>query len=360
MPDLGLTSLLYSARPAISIDGEDRADLRDALMSLIVEETADGLFRAEAVFGAWGTSGGEVGLLFTGRELLDFGREIEIEMGEGELARRVFRGRITALEARYPAERAPQFAVLAEDGLQDLRMTRRSRVFEDVNDASILASIAENHGLTPEIDVDGPQHRAVAQLNLSDLAFLRERARAVDAEIWLEDGTLRVQARARRSGATVELTYGQGLHEFSVIADLAHQRSRVAVGGWDIAAAEAIEESAGADALGSEAGAGETGPSLLQQTLGACEERIVHLAVGSRDEARVAAEAHMRRISRRFVTGQAKAEGDPRLRVGAMARLRGLGHLFDGDYYVCETRHEFDDTGGFRTCFAVERAGLGG
>jgi phage protein D len=359
MPDLGTNPLLYPARPTLRIDGEVQPALSDALLGLSADETVDGVYRAEAKFGAWGTVEGEAGLLFTDRELLDFGRELRIEVGEGTGAARLFTGRIMALEALYPADGPPQLAILAEDALQELRMTRRSRVFEDQDDAAIFRTLAQDHGLTPEIDVDGPQHRAVAQLNLSDLAFLRERARRLDAELWIDDGTLHVQARTRRPDTPVELTYGQGLHELTVIADLAHQRTRVTVGGWDAATATAIEEGAGNDAIAVEAGLGLTGPALLEETLGVREECLAHLTVGSPEEARLAAAAQMRRLGRRFITGTAKAEGDARLRVGATVRLRGLGRLFDGDYYVCETHHALDTGRGFQTCFAIERTALG-
>ncbi len=359
MPDLGATTLLYSARPTFRIDGTERPDLREALLALTVRETRDGLASAEASFGAWGTARGEPDILYMDREILDFGKEIRIDMGEGSLSAQVFSGRITGIEGRYPAARPPQVSVLAEDKLQDMRMTRRTRVFEDIDDAGIFTRLAQDHGLTPAIDVDGPQHRAIAQLNLSDLAFLRERASAVGAEIWVADGTLHVQARSRREAGRIDLTYGRGLHEFSVLADLAHQRTALTVGGWDTASAEAIGSTAGAETVASAPGSGPTGPELLEEAFGPREERIVHHALATADEAQALADAAMGRIARGFLTGRGVAEGDARLRVGTVVTLRGLGALFDGDYQVTETRHEMDGTAGFRTVFEVEKARLG-
>ena len=60
-------------------------------------------------------------------------------------------------------------------------MARRTRSFEDVTDADVMQQVASDNGLQAEIDAPGPSHRSLAQLNQSDLAFLRERARAVDA-----------------------------------------------------------------------------------------------------------------------------------------------------------------------------------
>jgi phage protein D len=77
------------------------------------------------------------------------------------------------------------------------------------------------------------------------------------------------------------------------------------------------------------------------------------------DEALAYAEAHFRRRARRFLTARAVAEADARLRAGATVDLRGVGPLFEGEYYVVEARHVFDGAQGLRTELALERAGWG-
>jgi phage protein D len=63
--------------------------------------------------------------------------------------------------------------------------------------------------------------------------------------------------------------------------------------------------------------------------------------------------------ARRFVTGSGTADGDPRIRVGAILELSQLGTMFDGDYYIVRTCHTVDLDTGYKTEFEVERAGLG-
>lgn len=359
MGDLGSTSLLYAARPSISVEGAEEPALADALLALSVCEDTGGLYALEATFGNWGPSRGSVSYLYFDRALFDFGRRIAVELGDGEAAGTVFDGRVTALEGRYPGDRTPEIRVLAEDRLQDLRMVRRTRTFEDVSDADVAREVASAHGLSAEVDADGPSYRVLAQVNQSDLAFLRDRARAVDAELWIEGDVLHLQARARRRTSEVSLTYGKGLREFRAAADLAEQRTEVTVGGWDVQAKEALAESAGPGALGSEA-RGSSGPQLLESAFGPRAETLVHRVPLSTPEAQVLAEAHLRHTARRFVTGRGVAEGDARIRVGTELELQELGELFDGRYYVAEVRHSFDPEEGFRTAFTVERAGLGG
>jgi phage protein D len=275
----------------------------------------------------------------------------------------VFSGRISAIEGQFSATEPPSITVLAEDRLQDLRMTRRTRVFEDATDADAFRQIAGDHGLQPEIDADGPTHTLLAQVNQSDLAFLRERARWLDADVWVENSTLHIQKRANRSqnGDDLTLTLGRGLLEFSVTADLANQHTSVVVSGWDVAAKDQLSHQADDSALGSELDGDESGASILQTALGERIDRLVHHVPLTSSETQALAEAVFRAQARRFVYGAGLANGDARLRVGVQVQLEGLGPLFDGAYTISEARHIYarQAGGGYHTEFVVERPGLG-
>jgi phage protein D len=354
------TTSFYPSRPKITVGGEEVPGLNEGLLHLAIEETTDGLFSCEASFGNWGSAPSGIGFLYFDRQVLDFGRELAVVMGDSDTLAPVFQGKITALEGRYPQKRPPELQILAEDRCQDLRMVRRTRTFEDVTDADVFREIAGDHGLTPELDIEGPTYKTLAQVNQSDLAFLRERARAVDAEVWVEGAKLFAQARVRRkASAPVTLTYGQGLRELQALADLAHQRTRLAVGGWDVAAKEAIEEEADEAAISGELGGRTSGASVLGQAFGDRAERLVHTVPLSGAEARTVAEARYREIARRFLTAEGIAEGDARLKVATEVTLEGLGPLFDGPWYVSAVRHTFDSRNGFLSRFSCERPGLG-
>src|SRR5881628_2813841 len=185
------------ARPAIVVGGQEKEALGQGLLGMVVHETVSGLYRCEAVFGNWGTVAGQVGFLYFDRRLLDFGKTFAIKLGNDTL----FEGRITGLEAHFPEGRPPELAVLAEDRFQDLRMTRRTRTFADVTDADVIQRVASDHGLSADVDASGPNYKVLAQVNQSDLAFLRERALSIDAELWMDNSKLQVKARARRRAA---------------------------------------------------------------------------------------------------------------------------------------------------------------
>jgi hypothetical protein len=350
---------VYSARPTVYVDGQEADALGDGLQSLMVEETSAGLYHCEATFANWGPVSGTTGYLYFDRQTLDFGKPLRIECGGGVAAGQIFDGRITSMEGRYMRERPPELLVLAEDRLQDLRMTRRTRAFEQISDSYLFQQIASAQGLTPDIDVTGPTYPVLAQVNQSDLAFMRDRARAIDAEVWVTSTTLHAQARSRRNAGAVVLTLGKGLYECTVNADLAEQVSGFAVSGWDVSAKQAIQYRATDSVLAGELPSSDTGgSSVLGTAIGTRDQQVVHLAPFSSTEAQALAEARYRRAARRFVVAHGMAEGDSRVIVGAQLTLAGLGAMFDGQYYVTRTRHVFDSDRGYRTQFAAERPGI--
>jgi uncharacterized protein len=354
------TPSLYAARPVVSLEGRVEQGLSISLLSASVEEDVEGLRRGEFVLGNWGETGQGLGLVLSDRRLVDFGRTIEIVVGEGERRGEIFSGAITGLEEQYPQGRVPQLVVLAEDRLQDLRMTRRTRTFEDVTDEDVIGRVAADHGLHTEIDVDPVQYRVIAQVNESDLAFVRARARTVDAEVWLAAGVLYVQARAWRDAGAVTLTYGADLRDLSVLADLSHQRTGIGVTGWDVGAKQALLHDAAEPAIQAELAGATGGAATLARAFGPRADRFVHAVPLSSDEARAVAEARFRLVARRFLTGSGTAEGDARIAVGSHVDLVGVSPAVAGRYYVTQTRHAYNESDGFRTTFHIERPGLGG
>ena len=342
-------------RPTIRIGGQDDPSLTGGLLDLRIDETADGLYACEATFGNWGLRDGATGFLYFDRETLEFGKELEVRLG----TETIFRGLITALEGRFPDGDPPRIRVLAEDRLQALRMTRRTRTYLDVSDSDVFQQIAGDHGLTPDVSVTGPTHKVLSQLDLTDLAFLRERARAIDAELWVEGKTLKAQQRAARNGGSHTLGHGNELRELTLAADLAHQRTSVGVGGWDVSAKDALEFQATESAVSAELNGGESGSAVLSSALGDRKEAVAYAVPLTLQEAQLRAESLFRGRARRFVSGRGVAQTTSKLRVGTHATLKNIGPLFEGEYYVTWVRHLFDGAAGLRTEFGVERPGLG-
>ena len=353
MPDD--TAGLISSQPTIVVGGQEVPELGPELLEMVIAENTTGLYRCEARFSNWGPINNTTDFLYFDRKTIDFGKDFQIKLGSDSL----FQGKIMALEAIFAEGRAPEIGVLAEDRFQDLRMNRRTRTFTDVSDADVIRQIATDHGLSPSVDVTGPTYKVLAQVNQSDLAFIRERARSVDAEVWMDGNTLNAKSHSGRNGADLQMSYGKELREFTVLADLAMQRTSVAVNGWDVSSKSALQYEATDSVITSELNGDTSGVSILQSALGARKEALAHTVPLNHDEAQHEAEAFFKMSARRFVVGHGVAETKATLRVGTKVDLQALGPLFNGKYYVAEVKHIFDMAKGIRTEFRAERLGLG-
>lgn len=350
-----MATATYTSTPRLTVGGTPRPEQMLDLLSLAVEEDVAGLCSLEARLVNWT----QTGYRYNDRAVLGFGTEVRVAFGP-EGGSELFAGRVSALGAHYPGTGAAVWTVYAEDRLQALRMARRTRTFTDSSVADVASTIASDHGLTASVDLRGPNHREVNQLNLSDLALLRQVADADGGEVWLDGTTLHVQSRADREGGDLTLTYGRDLLSFDVRADLAHQVTAVALTGWSVADKDAIVETGDSSALGAELGPRDgSGSEVLGATLGERTERLVVTQPVAADEARARAKAAYLDRARRFVTGSGRISGNPVLRVGTRVTLAGLGAGFSGDYRVTRTRHWYDLAEGYCTDFDVERAGIG-
>jgi uncharacterized protein len=351
----GNSDRIKATRPSIYVDGTEDAALSQGLLRMTIHETVQGLYRAELRFGNWGLKDNAIGFLYFDRRKLDFGKSLRLQVENDVL----FDGRVSAIEAEYGEGVSPEISVLLEDRLQDLRMTRRTRTFHDVTDAQAIARIAGDHGLTPNVELTGPVHKVLAQVNQSDLAFMRERARAAGAELWIDDRKLFAKPRSSRNSEPLKLQYGSDLRQFTALADLAHQRTSITVSGWDVSGKKAITSKADEAAVRNELGNDASGGTLLDAAFGQRNDSVAHTVPLTSDEAKAQAEAWYRIAARRFLVGRGLAQPNAKLRVGAWVDLDGLGTLFDGKYYLADVRHLFDGAGGFRSEFTAERPGLG-
>jgi phage protein D len=349
------SSAVRTSRPSFFVDSREETALGEGLLQFGACESVHGLYHCEATFGNWGLRNNSIDFLYFDRKKLDFGKAMQVKIGNDK----IFDGRISALEAQFEEGTPPGISVLLEDRFQDLRMVRRTRTFVDVSDSDVIQKIAGDHGLQPSIDASGPVYKVLAQVNQSDLAFMRERARCIDAELWIDGRKLFVKSRSQRNSGTVKLTYGGELETVKLLADLAGQRTAVSVNGWDVAGKKGLTSQATEQAISGELSGDSSGIGILKSAFGERKESLVHTVPLTSREAQVEAETVLRMTARRFVTVTGRAQGNAKLTVGSYVDLQGLGPLFNGKYYLTQVRHVFDGDKGYKTEFAGERPGIG-
>lgn len=350
---------IFSAAPTVRVAEQSLPLLSNAIQSLRVTERLGGLTSLELnIFDSLSYADGSAGWGATANSPLQLGAAINIYTGDTSSPREIFDGTVTGIEGDYRLDQPPVFTVLAEDRLWKARRKRRSRIFENASPADIVRRIAGDHGLTPEIrdGLDSPTG-TWAQMNESDLGFLRRILARFDGDIQCVDNKLQAGARAKDARAMVSLQLGATLIRARITADLADQATCVSVGGWDTAAGEAVSAIATSGELGP--GSGKVGASMLRETFDSIVEHVGENDAITAGEANIVARALYGQRARRFVRVDAAAQGDPELRVGTKVTIAGVNPFFANDYSIIEAVHRFDLAAGYITEFLAEGAYLG-
>ena len=248
-----------------------------------------------------------------------------------------------------------------EDNLMALRMTRRMKTYNDVTDAQIAEEIAELHGLEVQADAPGPKYDVIQQWNMSDLAFLRDRARRIQADVWIEQGKLHFRSRAQRPLNEITLVQGNHLLSLKASADLAHQRSEVRVTGYDASDRSSVDSASDLQSIQGDMPNGRSGMEILSDAFGDDHRsfRVRDVALNS-DEADAWSKNELLRRARSFVTVSGTTRGTPSMNVGSRLNLERVGSPFEGpEYYVVKVCHRHDLSQGYRTDFIAQRAAIG-
>jgi phage protein D len=359
MSETSLSELaVYTARPTVRIDAEAYPIVSESIVAMEMTEREGGLSALELRVGNWASNpSGGVDFAFEDDSILKLGATIAIYSGDERAPQEIFQGVITGLEAIFSDAGAPELIVLAEDALQQARMTRRTVTHTDATIAALARDLAGQLGLTPVITGLSDNIGVQVQLNESDLAFLRRMLARYDGDLQVVGRELHVSPRGDVRRGQLELRFNGQLRRARALADLAHQVTEITVSGWDAAQGRRITgRSTGAHAG---PGAGRSGADLLHQTIGERAHHIGHLAVTDSAEAQALADAAFDSRARQFVTIEGTAEGNAALRVGSHVSLHGLGGRFDNTYYVVRTCHRFDLQRGYETDFTAECAFLG-
>lgn len=351
-----------SPAPVFSVAGRTEGRLGRDLLRLDVREGALGLRTMVAHLSAIGpdSDGSSEQLSYLDGQVLDLGTALTVTIGLAGGERKIFTGAVSALEVGFEEGATPYVSVFAEDALMRLRMTTRTATYTESTDAAVVQAVAGEHGLRAETDADGPTYPVIQQWEQSDLAFLRDRAQRINAELWLDSkDVVHLATRERRPGPELTLVQGNELVKLSARVDVAHQRPTVELRGWDHEGVRAVSHVADGGVVAAEVSSGRSGVDVVSKLFASSSISRSRRDVLDQDTATAYADAEMLRRARGFVTVDGTTSGTPDLVPGAKLDLRRVGRPFEGaGYRVVHAHHSYDLTTGYRTRFRAERPAL--
>ncbi len=359
MSETALTqNAVYSAIPTVQVDGQFSDIIANQLLGMEMREQEGGMSSLELRLSNFGSLQGGLGnTVFEDGKILKLGTQLKLFTGDVDSPTEIFRGKATAIEGRFPRQGPPELVVLSEDSLQAARMHRRTKTWDVSTLGDIVTQVANDLGLTPQVNGLTASVGTELQFNETDLGFLRRLLARYDADMQIVGDELHASPRNQVQRTSVQLDMNSQLREVRVLADLAHQVAQVTVTGWDFQQGQTISATSQSTDFGQ--GSGQTGKDWLTQALSTRSEQIGQFANANQSEAQALADADFLQRSRRFVVAHGCAEGNPGVRVGTWLTLTGLGPRFSNDYYVTSAIHRWDTDKGYETEFTAESAYLG-
>jgi len=278
----------------------------------------------------------------------------------------VIEGKITGVKGYKKDSARRTFEVSGFDDLQLLTRGRKRRSWENIKDSDIAGIIADECGLGRNFDDSGIVQPFVVQNNISNLAFLYERARRIGFEVKVigrdlvfkkpekaDTGvTLRLDA-TKGDGATILKTCDFDTSTMNVV-------DKVVVRSYDPDTAKAIIASS-SNVNGGTMGGSNTGASKSTIANTGTTIQVSDQPVYSEEEAEKLAESILNQRADNFMTGKGSCEGNSTLKCGSIVKILDVGSELEGEYYLTQVKHElkagYGEGFGYWTSFNVSRTG---
>jgi phage protein D len=300
---------------------------------------------------------------YSGSKLFWPGSYVDLKMGykEDRGLTEMINGKITTLRPTFPAGGQPTLTICGSGPVHELRGAQGSHSYEDMTDSEVAKEIAARIGVDivtdPEAESQEERIGYLLQDNQYDLVFLRERAKRIGYEIYIDraDGERTIHFKPSIGGrrSSYELVYGKSLIQFQPNLDTSNQVSQVTVRSWDCVNRETIEQTI----TRSDISVSSAGGSEMEQSFADRSEIVSDVPVNSTQEATTMAREFLQENAKSMIKGRGSTVGFPELRAGTAAEISGLDDLFNGRYFITGTTHTIGGSG-YTTQFECRREDL--
>jgi phage protein D/phage baseplate assembly protein gpV len=282
------------------------------------------------------------------RRLLAGGEPSPLSVVREQAPEPLFEGAVTAVELTARRGRPAELWVRGYDDLHALRERQEVRSFEDVSVADLARRLAPGLKVREE-DLEAlPTWPRLVQHADTDLELLRREAARHGVYFALRGRRLHLFTLAG-FGAPVRLRLGAELLEATGALNRHGTCGSVSVASWDPGRGEPVE--ARAETPRRPAGGADGSGLAAEGPLP--DRRLAGWVAPGRAHALALAQGALDAGAARRRTVRGMAEGDERVRPGAVVEVDGLGEPFDGAHVVTSADHRVDDRGGYRTEFST-------
>ncbi|MCK9485695.1 MAG: VgrG-related protein [Dehalococcoidia bacterium] len=278
------------------------------------------------------------GFTLMDEEFIAVGSDVEIAFGWGNAKTTVMRGEVTGIQAEASRHTGFEVEVFGLDKMHRTMRGTKSRTFQNQSDADVARKIAQEAGLSPDIDSTGGPHTLLFQVNETDHQFLRKRARRIGFDFWVSDGKLHF--KQTKSGSPVTATWGMNLYRLKARMSAAGHVNKVSVRGWDDATQKPVVGTGTANpAEPTTAAFYADALADAKAKFGSVEATVSVESVQDQADANNVAKAYRQRLSTSGLVVRGELDGDPNLGAGSKITVEGLGARLGGTYVLTSVEH---------------------
>ncbi|NES88023.1 MULTISPECIES: phage late control D family protein [Okeania] len=290
-------------------------------------------------------------------ELFAIGNVVEVKLGYGNDLETLIIGEITGIEPEFAIDRLPSLTVRGYSRRHRLQRGRKTKTFVQQKDSEIATQIAQDAGLTAQVEDSQVVHDYILQGSQTDIEFLQERAKRINYEVVVEDKTLFFRPVGNAESEILTLSFEDDLMEFYPHLSSMGQVSELTVRGWNPKEKQEIVGEARVGDEVSTMGGQNSGAALVEDAFGTAVATVSDRPVLTQAEADQFAKARFNNLALGLITGEGVCWGRTDLRPGKVIKIDGVGKRFSGQYYVTATVNRYQAQSGYRTHFTVRRNG---
>jgi phage protein D len=173
---------------SVKIDG---SDVTEAFMDAVQEIVVDTSLYMPSMFTI---RLDDHDLEWVDNALLDIGKEVEISAEAGDEvvtgSGLLVKAEITALEPDFAAGQSNSLVVRGYDKSHRLHRGRKTRTFAKKKDSDIASTLAQEAGLSAQVDATTITYDWVLQTNQTNMEFLMTRAARIGYQVYCVEGDL--------------------------------------------------------------------------------------------------------------------------------------------------------------------------
>ncbi len=262
---------------------------------------------------------------------------------EGSADTPVFSG-IVVRHGVEASQKGSVLTVVLKDPAIALTGLRKSAVFSDMDDATIIKKLLDGTDVAPgTFEGTTPKHSNMVQFHCTVWDFILARADALGLAVVVEDGTLSLRKRALSGASAATLEYGiNQLYEFELELDAASQYAAMESVSWD-PATQALTTAVKAESV--TLAPGNLDAATLAAAVGNSAQTLNHAVPVVADELQAWADGQLSRSRLAMLRGRISLPGLATLKLLDVIAIAGMGDRFNGQALITGLRHRFDRSG---------------